>query len=77
MTPKRLPPNDLDLLLGLLERNGLKIPKYVRQPKKLAPFAVVTRYPGAVRPVTERRYRGAVRTATAVLRWAERQNERP
>lgn len=67
--------HDLDELLGKLERNGLKIPKYVRQAKKLSSFAVLTRYPGMADPVTQREYRRAVRIAEAVLRWAERQVE--
>ena len=63
----------LDELLDLLEKNGVKIPKYVRACEELSPFAAVTRYPGAVVPVTMRDYRRAVRIAAAVLRWAERQ----
>ena len=65
--------HDLEKLLDRLEKNGVKIPKYVRQSHKLSPSAVVTRYPGLVRPVTKREYRRAVRIAEAVLRWAERQ----
>jgi HEPN domain-containing protein len=65
--------HDLDKLLGILERNGVKVPKYVRQANKLSPYAVVMRYPGLVDPVTQRQYRRAVRIATAVLHWAERQ----
>jgi len=65
--------HELDRLLGLLERNGLKVPKYVREAKHLSPYAVVTRYPGMVAPVGRREYRRAVRIATAVVRWAERQ----
>ncbi len=57
----------------MLERNGLKIPKYVLQADALTPYAVVTRYPALIRPVTEREYRRAVRIAAAVVRWAERQ----
>lgn len=68
--------HDLEELLRLLERNGLKVPKYVWEADELSDYAVVTRYPGAVGPVTERRYSRAVRIATAVLRWAERQVER-
>jgi HEPN domain-containing protein len=64
--------HDLNELLRTLEGNGLKIPKYVRRANKLSPFAVETRYPGLVRPVTQRQYNSAVRIATAVLRWAER-----
>ncbi len=64
--------HDLDELLRMLLLNGLKIPKYVQRVKSLSRFAGVTRYPGAVRPVTERQYHSAVRIAAAVLRWAER-----
>src|SRR5213594_1526386 len=38
--------HDLNRLLMPLERNGLKIPKYVWQADVLTPFAVETRYPG-------------------------------
>src|SRR5260370_3890497 len=68
--------HDLEELLRLLDRNGLKVPKYVWEADELSDYAVVPRYPAAVGPVTERRYSRAVRIATAVLRWAERQVER-
>jgi len=61
-----------ELLLRLVA-NGVKIPKYVWQADELTKYAVVTRYPGTVGPVTKRNYRRAVRIANAVLRWAERQ----
>ena len=69
--------HDLKKLLRRLERRGVKIPKYVRQADELSPFAVLTRYPGLVRPVTKRQQRRAVRIADAVLRWAERQIGQP
>jgi HEPN domain-containing protein len=59
-------------LLDLLEKNGVKVPKYVRDADELSPFAATMRYPGAVAPVTRRKYRRAVRLATAVVGWAER-----
>ena len=65
--------HDLEKLLGILDRNGLNIPKYAWQADKLSRYAAVTRYPGAVPPVTLREYRRAVGIATAVLGWAERQ----
>ena|SRR5438309_250968 len=67
--------HDLDGLLDLLERSGLKIPRYVRESHELSPFAVVTCYPGYAGPVKLRRYRRAVRIADAVFRWATRQVE--
>ena len=69
--------HDLELLLRLLERNGLRIPKYVNEAKELTQYAHVTRYPGMADPVTLRQYRRAVRIAAAVLRWAERQVGQP
>src|ERR1041384_4930331 len=65
--------HDLKKLLTLLEQSGLKIPKYIWEANKLTPYASVTRYPDRVGPVTPRQYRSALRIATAVLRWAERQ----
>ncbi len=69
--------HSLGRLLKLLQRSGLKIPKYVWQADELSPFAVVTRYPGLLGPITGRQHRRAVRLAEAVLRWAERQIGRP
>jgi HEPN domain-containing protein len=68
--------HDLDDLLQRLERNGFKISKYVREAHKISRFAVVTRYPDRVGPVTRREYRRAVRIATGVLVWAERYVDR-
>lgn len=67
--------HDLKNLVRLLERKGVKIPKYLRQAKELTRYAFVTRYPGLESVVTPREYRRAVRIATAVLAWAERKIE--
>ena len=64
--------HNLGDLLTLLERRGVKVPKYVRQAGELSPFAVMMRYPGLAGPVTKRQYRRAVRIAEHVVRWAER-----
>jgi HEPN domain-containing protein len=69
--------HDLNRLLHLLERNGLRIPKYVNEAKELTLYAYVTRYPGLAAAVTTRDHRRAVRIAAAVLRWAEGRVERP
>src|SRR5881275_1075892 len=65
--------HDLDKLLRLLATSGVRIPKYVNEAKELTDYAHLTRYPGTADPVTRREYKRAVRIATAVLRWAERQ----
>ena len=49
------------------------VPEAVRQAGELTPYAVLTRYPGTVRPVSEREYRRAVKIAGTVVRWAEEQ----
>ncbi|HBI43733.1 MAG TPA: DNA-binding protein [Planctomycetales bacterium] len=64
--------HDIEKLIRLLERNGLKVPKYVQAAKELTRFAHKTRYPGMGKPVTRSEYRRAVRIATAVVRWAEK-----
>ena len=68
----RRPAGDLKHLLDLLNRGGVKVPKYVWKAEDLNPFAFETRYPGHAPPVTNRQYRRAVRIAESVLRWAER-----
>ena len=65
--------HDLAKLLKLLERAGLKIPKYLNNAKNLTPFAVVTRYPDYVEPVTEKEYRNSVGIADKAYHWAENQ----
>jgi hypothetical protein len=60
----------------LLQGNGLRIPRYVKEAKELTRFASRPRYPGMDLPITPRKHRRAVRIATAVVRWAERQIER-
>lgn len=67
--------HDLTRLMGLLERNGLRIPKYVRHAEELTRFAVESRYPGFSGPVTKRQYQRMVRIAQAVVDWAERQTK--
>jgi HEPN domain-containing protein len=69
--------HDLHKLLQLLEKNGLKVPRYVQDSKELTRFALETRYPGSSGPVTRRAYRRAFRIAEAVVQWAERQIGKP
>ena len=57
--------------LSLLEEAGEIIAEQVRQAEGLTPYVGITRYPGVVRPVNKREYRAAVKTAEAVMLWAE------
>jgi HEPN domain-containing protein len=65
--------HDLEELLKRLMKSGVKVPKAILDADKLTEYAVLTRYPGFTAPVKPREYRRAVRIATAVLAWAERQ----
>ena len=69
--------HDLEQLLHLLERDGLRVPKYVKNSKELTRFALETRYPGASGTVNRRQYHRALRIAESVVRWAERQIGKP
>ena len=64
--------HDLDRLLSLLEEDGEVVPVAVRQANELTRYAVVTRYPTTVRPVSEPEYGQAVAIAEAVVTWAEK-----
>ena len=63
--------HDLARLLSLLEDGAEVIPDEVRQAVELTPYAVLSRYPAPMRPVTEEEYLWAVAIAEAVVRWAE------
>ena len=63
--------HDLDHLLSLLAERGEAIPSAIRRASELTRYATATRYPGAVRPVTDTEYAEAVELAETVVRWAE------
>ena len=49
------------------------VPEAIRRANELTPYAVVARYPGRVRPVTERDHERVLEIAEAVVRWVEEQ----
>ena len=63
--------HDLAHLVSLLEEGGEVIPEVVRTAEGLTPYAVITRYPGIVRPVTVEEHREALQIAEAVIQWVE------
>lgn len=63
--------HDLAQLLSLLEDEGVTVPPEVRKAAELTPFAVITRYPGTVRPITEQEHERVLAIAEAVIQWAE------
>lgn len=65
--------HDLAYLLSLLEETEECLPDAVRICAILTPYAVLTRYPAPVRPVTLEEYLDAVNIAESVVRWSEKQ----
>lgn len=62
--------HNLQSLLALLPGH-LPIPGAVAESVVLTPYAVATRYPGEMEPVTEEDYREAVLLAQTVYGWAK------
>lgn len=63
--------HDLTRLISLLDDAGEDVPGEVREAAELTPYAVLGRYPGPLRPVSEEEYLRAVAVAETVVRWAE------
>ena len=57
-------------LLELLS-SRVEIPSPVREAASLTDYAVMSRYPALIEPVTEEEYHEAVKLAEAVISWAE------
>lgn len=64
--------HDLSRLVSLIEKEGVEVPEVLLKAEKLTIYAVITRYPGVVRPVTEQEYLEAVKIADSVVLWAEK-----
>ncbi len=63
--------HDMAELLTVLQNNGVKLPNEILAAAELTNYAVQTRYPGPMEPVTEQEFHEALRTAEAVVAWAE------
>ena len=63
--------HNIRTLMDLLPE-GLNFPEEAKGAAILTDYAVLTRYPGDVEPVTEEEYLEAIRIAEAVVEWAEK-----
>jgi HEPN domain-containing protein len=63
--------HSLIALMDLLRSAAVNIPLDVQNADILTQFAVRTRYPGWIEPVTHQEYQQAVSLAQAVISWAE------
>jgi HEPN domain-containing protein len=62
--------HDLTRLLTLLEQSGETVPQAIADATDLTRFAVATRYPSIIEPVSAEEYQRAVAIAEAVVAWA-------
>ena len=63
--------HDLEELGRGIEDDGIEIPPEVKEAIILTRYAVETRYPGIVEPITEEEYQSAIHLAEEVVTWAE------
>jgi HEPN domain-containing protein len=62
--------HNLQALLDLFPEE-INTPQEILEAVELNPYAVATRYPGTIEPVTETEYREAIRIAERIFKWAE------
>jgi HEPN domain-containing protein len=63
--------HNIGTLLDLLP-DDLSLPAEVKEAPGLTDYAVLTRYPGDLEPVTKEEYLESLRIAEAVVQWAEK-----
>jgi HEPN domain-containing protein len=63
--------HNIRTLIDLLPED-LNLPEEAKSAPILTDYAVLTRYPGDLEPVTEEEYQKAVRIAEMVVQWAEK-----
>jgi HEPN domain-containing protein len=64
--------HNLGALLDRLGKAGQHVPNRIKRVVDLTDYAVATRYPGAIEPVTQKEYEEAVAVAEDVVRWVEK-----
>ncbi len=62
--------HNITILIDLLPQN-ISLPSEVEAAALLTDYAVLTRYPGNLEPITEEEYHEAVRLAEGVVDWAK------
>lgn len=62
--------HDIELLLNLICKQGIKVSPVVRKISFLSNYAVITRYPGDYSPVTKKEYKRALALAKRALDFA-------
>ncbi len=65
--------HDINRLLTLMDESGAGAPHSLDEAGVLTQYAVLTRYPGVLEPVSEAQYAKALSLAEAVVAWAATQ----
>lgn len=65
------PVHDIGELIETLAAAGVQIPESIRKASELTAYAVQTRYPGEYERVTEEEFVEALKTASAIVKWAQ------
>lgn len=63
--------HDIEFLLKLLKKNDVNIPRSVSESIYLSKYAAISRYPGNEIEVNMKEYKGALKTASDILKWAK------
>ena len=63
--------HDIEELLKIAEDREIKVPEDIEEADQLTPYAVETRYPGYLVPITEEDVKNALRIAEQTLAWAK------
>ena len=63
--------HDLGELLDRLEKAGQDVPLRIKQVVDLTDYAVATRYPGVIEPVTQEEYEEALAITEEVVHWVD------
>lgn len=59
--------HDISFLIYLLEKNDIKVSERIKNAKRLTDYAVETRYPADLEPVTENEYKTVIKIAEEVF----------
>lgn len=59
--------HDISFLISLLEKNEIEVSDRIKNAKRLTDYAVETRYPADLEPVTENEYKTVIKIAEEIF----------
>ncbi len=64
--------HNIGILIKTLEDNNIEVPDIIKKSASLSLYAVRTRYPGTLEPVTKKEFQEALNMAEDVFKWVKR-----